>query len=88
MVSCDSHPCPRSKCQPLMRSEVTSRSRTSSAPSAHSRPSIPKVRPIHHWLEDRVRAHIFLCMLAYYVEWHLLDAWRPILSRCWSVVAL
>jgi hypothetical protein len=38
-----------------------------------------KVRPIHHWLEDRVRAHIFLCMLAYYVEWHLLEAWRPLL---------
>ena len=31
-----------------------------------------KIRPIHHWLEDRVRAHIFLCMLAYYVQWHML----------------
>jgi transposase len=30
-----------------------------------------KVRPIHHRLEDRVRAHVFLCMLAYYVEWHM-----------------
>jgi hypothetical protein len=38
-----------------------------------------KVRPIHHHLEKRVRAHIFLCMLAYYVEWHLLEAWRPLL---------
>ncbi len=38
-----------------------------------------KVRPIHHRLEARVRAHIFLCMLAYYVEWHLLEAWRPLL---------
>jgi hypothetical protein len=38
-----------------------------------------KVRPIHHRLEDRVRAHIFLCMLAYYIEWHLLEAWRPLL---------
>jgi hypothetical protein len=38
-----------------------------------------KVRPIHHRLEDRVRAHIFLCMLAYYVEWHMLEAWRPLL---------
>jgi len=38
-----------------------------------------KVRPIHHHLEPRVRAHIFLCMLAYYVEWHLLEAWRPLL---------
>ena len=38
-----------------------------------------KVRPIYHRLEDRVRAHIFLCLLAYYVEWHLLEAWRPLL---------
>jgi transposase len=38
-----------------------------------------KVRPIHHRLEDRVRAHVFLCMLAYYVEWHLRQALAPIL---------
>ena len=38
-----------------------------------------KVRPVHHRLADRVRAHIFLCMLAYYVEWHLVNAWRPLL---------
>src|SRR6266436_4944881 len=30
-------------------------------------------------LEERVRAHIFLCMLAYYVEWHMREAWRPLL---------
>jgi len=38
-----------------------------------------RVRPIHHNLESRVRAHIFLCMLAYYVEWHMIEAWRPLL---------
>ena len=38
-----------------------------------------KVRPIHHRLADRVRAHIFLCMLAYYVEWHMREAWRELL---------
>ena len=38
-----------------------------------------KVRPIFHRLEDRVRAHIFLCMLAYYVQWHMLEAWRELL---------
>jgi len=38
-----------------------------------------KVRPIYHHLTDRVRAHVFLCMLAYYVEWHLREAWRPLL---------
>ena len=37
------------------------------------------VRPIHHRLAQRVRAHIFLCLLAYYVLWHLLEAWRPLL---------
>jgi transposase len=38
-----------------------------------------QVRPIHHRLEGRVRAHIFLCMLAYYVQWHMVDAWRELL---------
>lgn len=38
-----------------------------------------EVRPIHHRLETRVRAHIFLCLLAYYVEWHMREAWRPLL---------
>jgi hypothetical protein len=38
-----------------------------------------EVRPIHHRLEMRVRAHIFLCLLAYYVEWHMREAWRPLL---------
>jgi transposase len=38
-----------------------------------------KVRPIHHRLERRVRAHVFLCMLAYYVEWHMRAALAPIL---------
>ena len=38
-----------------------------------------EVRPIHHHLEDRVRAHIFLCVLAYYVKWHMNEAWRELL---------
>jgi hypothetical protein len=38
-----------------------------------------KVRPIHHRSADRVRAHILLCMLAYYVEWHMREAWAPLL---------
>lgn len=37
-----------------------------------------KVRPIHHHLTERVSTHIFVCMLAYYVEWHLLDAWQSL----------
>jgi hypothetical protein len=37
------------------------------------------VRPIHHRLETRVRAHVLLCMLAYYVEWHMRQAWAPLL---------
>jgi len=38
-----------------------------------------KVRPIHHRTAERVRAHIFLCMLAYYVEWHMREAWRELM---------
>lgn len=38
-----------------------------------------EIRPIWHHLENRVRAHIFLCMLAYYVKWHMMEAWRPLL---------
>jgi hypothetical protein len=37
-----------------------------------------ELRPIHHRLEDRVRAHVFLCMLAYYLEWHLRQAWAEL----------
>lgn len=38
-----------------------------------------QVRPIHHRLENRVRAHLFVCMLAYYVQWHLRQAWRELM---------
>ena len=38
-----------------------------------------RVRPIYHRTAPRVRAHFFLCLLAYYVEWHLRDALRPLL---------
>jgi transposase len=38
-----------------------------------------KIRPIHHRLEDRVRAHVLLCMLAYYVEWHMRARLAPLL---------
>ncbi len=40
-----------------------------------------QVRPIHHHTEPRVRAHIFLCLLAYYLQWHLERAWAPLLFR-------
>jgi transposase len=39
------------------------------------------VRPIFHHTEDHVRAHVFLCMLAYYVEWHMREAWAPLLFQ-------
>ena len=39
------------------------------------------VRPIFHWREDRVRAHLFLCFLAAYIRWHLEAAWAPLLFR-------
>jgi Transposase DDE domain len=40
-----------------------------------------EIRPIHHHLEDRVRAHVLLCMLAYYLTWHLRHAWAPLLFK-------
>jgi len=36
------------------------------------------VRPVHHWTEPRVRVHVFICMLALYLVWHLRRAWAPI----------
>lgn len=38
-----------------------------------------EIRPIHHRLPDRVRGHVLLCMLAYYVEWHMRQALAPVL---------
>jgi Transposase DDE domain len=40
-----------------------------------------EIRPIHHRLEDRVRAHVLLCMLAYHLTWHLRAAWAPLLFK-------
>jgi hypothetical protein len=40
-----------------------------------------EVRPIHHRLEDRVRTHLFICMLAYYLEWHLREIWAELTFR-------
>src|SRR5215208_1920955 len=40
-----------------------------------------EIRPIGHRLEDRVRTHVLLCMLAYYLEWHLRQAWAPLLFK-------
>jgi hypothetical protein len=36
------------------------------------------LRPIHHWTETRVRAHVFICMLAAYLTWHLRQTWAPL----------
>lgn len=38
-----------------------------------------KIRPLNHRHSDRVRAHVFLCLLAYYVEWHMHVCWAAIL---------
>ena len=38
-----------------------------------------QLRPVHHWLAERVRAHVFLCMLAYYLEWHMRAKLAPLL---------
>jgi Transposase DDE domain len=40
-----------------------------------------QVRPVRHWAEQRVRAHVLLCLLTYYVQWHLERAWASLLFR-------
>jgi hypothetical protein len=45
------------------------------------------IRPIRHWTADRVRAHVFLCMLAYHVEWHLRQALAPLLFHDTALAA-
>jgi transposase len=40
-----------------------------------------EIRPVHHYREQRVRAHVLLSMLAYYVEWHLREAWAPLIFK-------
>jgi len=39
----------------------------------------PQVRPVFHWNAQRVRAHVFLCMFAFYVEWHMRETLKPML---------
>ena len=46
-----------------------------------------KVRPIYHYTADRVRAHVFICMLAYYLEWHLRQRLAPLLFDDHDVAA-
>jgi hypothetical protein len=38
-----------------------------------------EIRPVYHWNEGRVRAHVFLCLLAYHLEWHMCQALAPLL---------
>jgi hypothetical protein len=46
-----------------------------------------ETRPVRHWTPDRVRAHVFLCMLAYHLEWHLRQAWAPLLFHDTEIAA-
>lgn len=39
------------------------------------------LRPIRHHIDDRIRAHVFLCMLAYYIEWHMIRDLKPLLTQ-------
>jgi transposase len=46
-----------------------------------------EIRPVRHWMADRVRAHVFLCMLAYHVEWHMRQALAPLLFHDTDIAA-
>ena len=79
---CDSHECGRGaagrrrrRCASYKRlAEIERAFRSLKTVDLH-------VRPIHHRKADRVRAHVFLCLLAYYVEWHMRQALKPLLVR-------
>lgn len=45
------------------------------------------IRPVRHWTPGRVQAHVFLCMLAYHVEWHLRQALAPLLFHDTEIAA-
>lgn len=64
--------CPRNAWMARKRCGATKRYRKSRARFRSFKTIDLKVRPIHHRTEDRVRAHIFLCMLAYYVQYHMI----------------
>ena len=51
-----------------------------------------EMRPIYHKKDERIKAHVFMCMLAYYLQWHLVDRLRPLFEadgqgdqRRWTV---
>jgi hypothetical protein len=46
-----------------------------------------EIRPVRHWMAERVKAHVFLCMLAYHVEWHLRQALAPLLFHDTEIAA-
>ena len=69
---------PRASTADVVRAYKARRSRTR---LPHPQGPQLQFRPIHHRLEDRVRAHVFLCMLTYYLAWHLRQAWTAALQR-------
>jgi hypothetical protein len=66
---------------PKTSSAHTNSSRAWSALFARSKAVDLEIQTIGHYLERRVRAHVLLAMLAYYVEWHLREAWAPLLFK-------
>ena len=40
-----------------------------------------EMRPIYHKKDHRIRAHVFMCMLAYYLQWHFVDRLRPLFEQ-------
>ena len=54
-----------------------------------------EIRPVFHKSDERIEAHVFLCMLAYYLEWHMVERLRPLFAkdaegadRRWTVKAV
>jgi hypothetical protein len=66
-------------CSPVNPEPVQAALDSGARLSVHSKASISRFGPIHHHLANRVRAHILLCMLANYVEWHMRQVLAPLL---------
>src|SRR5207249_6380415 len=72
--ACRPHtPMPPPRCAPTRVSAVWS------TPSAHLKTVDLELRPVFHWTAPRVRAHVLLCMLAYYLQWHMRQSLAPML---------
>src|SRR5271165_4543199 len=72
--------CPKRRWLPSKSSPPTKSWAWSRRRSVVSRPVQLEVRPVYHKTDDRIRTHVFLCTLAYYLQWHLKQRLEPLFA--------